>query len=136
MAKHLASPYRPGRRCTSWKKLKPWKYVPAVIIGYVPGPQGVRRLLVAAQQQGQLRFVAELESGLSAAWRQQLAGLLARRGCSEPALPCRRRALWVRPELYCQVRFVGWTRDGRLRHASFTGLLPTLETSGASLSLG
>ncbi len=136
MAKHLASPYRPGRRCALWKKLKPWKHLPAVIIGYVPGPQGVRRLLVAAQQQGQLRFVAELQSGLSAAWRQQLAGLLARRCCSEPALPCRRRALWVRPELYYQVRFLGWTRDGRLRHARFTGLLPTSEASGASLPLG
>jgi bifunctional non-homologous end joining protein LigD len=45
MAKHLASPYRPGRRCALWKKLKPWKYLPAVIIGYVPGPQGVQRLL-------------------------------------------------------------------------------------------
>jgi ATP-dependent DNA ligase len=92
MAKHLASPYRPGRRCALWNKLKPWKYLPAVIIGYVRGPQGVRRLLVAAQQQGQLRFVAELESGLSDLWRQQLAGLLARRCCSEPPVPCRRRA--------------------------------------------
>ena len=135
MAKHLASPYRPGRRSTSWKKLKPWKYLPAVIIGYVRGPQGVRRLLVAAQQQGQLRFVAELRSGLRAAWRQQLAGLLASRCCPHPVVPCRRPALWVRPELYCQVRFLGWTGDGRLRHASFTGLLPTRGNPETSLSL-
>jgi ATP-dependent DNA ligase len=51
MAKHLASPYCPGRRCTFWKKIKPWAYVPVVIFGYVPGPQGVRRLLVAAMHQ-------------------------------------------------------------------------------------
>jgi ATP-dependent DNA ligase len=127
MAKHLASPYRPGHRCTFWKKIKPWSHLPAVIFGYVRGPQGVRRLLVAAVHQGQLRFVAELASGLSAAWRQQLAGLLASRGCSSPALPCRRQALWVRPELYCQVRFLSWTSSGRLRGASFAGLLPTLE---------
>ena len=124
VAKHLASPYRPGRRCTFWKKIKPWSCLPAVIFGYVRGPAGVRRLLVAAMHEGQLRFVAELQSGLSAAMRQQLAGLLAGRGCSGPAVPCRRRAVWVRPELYCQVRLLGWTSGGRLRGASFAGLLP------------
>ena len=125
MAKHLASPYRPGRRCGFWKKLKPWSYVPAVIFGYVPGREGVRQVQVAAVREGQLRFVAELGSRMSAACRQQLAAVLAGRGCSRPAVPCTRRALWVRPELYCQVRFLGWTSDGRLRHASFAGLLPT-----------
>jgi bifunctional non-homologous end joining protein LigD len=135
MAKHLASPYRPGRRCTLWKKIKPWACLPAVIIGYVPGRQGVRRLLVAAVHQQQLRFVAELRSGLNAAWRQQLAGLLAGRGCAHAAVPCRRRALWVRPELYCQLRALGWTAGGRLRGASFAGLLADGEvppTSGSS----
>jgi len=123
MAKHRASPYRPGRRCCLWKKIKPWSYLPAVIFGLVPGRCGVRRLLVAAMHQGQLRFVAELASGLSAALRQQLAGLLAGRRCSAPAVPCRRRAVWVRPELYCQVRFRSWTCAARLRGASFAGLL-------------
>jgi ATP-dependent DNA ligase len=130
MAKHLASPYRPGRRCSLWKKIKPWACVPAVIIGYVPGQQGVRRLLVAAVQGGQLRFVAALRSGLSAALRERLAGLLAGRGCRRPVVPCRRRARWVRPELYCQVRFWGWTSAGRLRGASFAGLLPTVAEPG------
>jgi ATP-dependent DNA ligase len=132
MAKHLASPYRPGRRCAFWKKIKPWTCVPAVIFGYVPGPQGVQCLLVAALRHGHLRFVAELASGLSAAWRRQLAELLARIGCSHPALPCRRKAVWVRPELYCQVRSLGWTRGGRLRGASFGGLLPAAEVPGTS----
>jgi ATP-dependent DNA ligase len=134
MAKHLASPYRPGRRCTFWKKIKPWSCLPAVIFGYVPGRQGVRRLLVAAVRHGQLRFVAELASGLTAAWRQQLAGLLTLNGCSHPAVPCRRQAVWVRPELYCQVRFLSWTSGGWLRGASFAGLLPAADVSGTSCS--
>jgi bifunctional non-homologous end joining protein LigD len=123
MAKHRASPYRPGRRCSFWKKLKPGTTLPAVIIGYVPGRQGVRRLLVAALHQGRLRFVADLHSGLTVALRQHLARCLAPRGCSQPVVACRRRALWVRPELYCQVRFRGWTAVGRLHDASFAGLL-------------
>lgn len=133
MAKQLASRYRPGCRCSLWKKIKPWSCVPAVIIGFVPSRQGVRRLLVAAVQHGQLRFVAELRSGLSAVLRRRLAGVLADRGCPRPAVPCRRRALWVRPELYCQVRFLGWTSAGRLRGARFAGLLPIVAESSTAL---
>jgi bifunctional non-homologous end joining protein LigD len=134
MAKHLASPYRPGRRCAFWQKIKPWACIPAVIFGYVPGRQGVRRLLVAAVHHEQLQFVAELASGLRVAVQQQLAGLLAGRTCSRPAVPCRRRAVWVRPELYCQVRFLRWSAGGRLHGASFAGLLPTVKASGISSS--
>ena len=130
MAKHQASRYRPGTtRCSFWKKIKPWACVPAVIFGYVPGRHGLRRLLVAAVREGRLRFVAELHSGLNAALRGQLAGLLAGRGCSRSAVPCRRQALWVRPELYCQVRFLGWTTGGLLRGARFAGLLSTLDAT-------
>ncbi len=123
MAKHRASPYRPGCRCSFWKKIKPWRRLPAVILGYVPGRYGVRRLLVAAVHQDQFRFVAELRSGLTAALRRQLATCLAGRTCLGPVVPCRRQAVWVRPQLYCQVRYLGWTAHGTLRCASFAGLL-------------
>jgi ATP-dependent DNA ligase len=33
-----------------------------------------------------------------------------------------RRARWVRPDLVCQVKFVEWTADGRLRQPVFLGL--------------
>jgi bifunctional non-homologous end joining protein LigD len=132
MAKHLASPYRPGRRCCFWKKIKPWLCLPAVIFGYVPGRPGVRGLLVAAVWQGQLRFVADLGSGLTDVMRQRLAGSLAGRSCRHPAVPCRRRAVWVRPELYCQVRFLSWTSGGRLCGASLAGLLPDLTEPGTA----
>jgi len=29
---------------------------------------------------------------------------------------------WVRPQVVVQIRFVEWTAEGRLRHASFLGL--------------
>jgi bifunctional non-homologous end joining protein LigD len=124
MAKHLASPYRPGRRCAFWQKVKPWACLPAVIIGYVPGREGVRRVLVAAVRDGQLRFAAQLGAGLTAAVRRQLAGLLAGHSCPRPAVPCPRRALWVRPEVYCRVRCLGWAAGGEPRGARFAGLLP------------
>ena len=34
-----------------------------------------------------------------------------------------RRAHWVTPELVAELRYSEWTRDGRLRHPAFLGLL-------------
>ena len=34
----------------------------------------------------------------------------------------RKGALWVQPELVCEVEFATWTADGLIRHASFQGL--------------
>ena len=41
-----------------------------------------------------------------------------------PKMPKVRKAdvVWVRPELVCEVEFVEWTHDGRLRAPSFQGL--------------
>ena len=65
MAKHLASRYLPGRRCSAWRKIKPAEVIPCAIVGYRPARKGFRTLLVAAEIQGSLRYVAELSSGFS-----------------------------------------------------------------------
>ena len=38
-----------------------------------------------------------------------------------------RTAVWVEPELVCDVEFTEWTRDGRLRHPSYKGLRDDLD---------
>ena len=124
MAKHRASPYRPGRRCAAWKKIKPGLVLPAVILGYVPARAGVRGLFVAALGAGGLSYAAHLRGGWTGPMCRQLGALLGRRVRDRPAVPCPERGVWVDPDLYCQVRFLGWTRHGRLRGASFGGLLP------------
>src|SRR5262245_10070094 len=123
LAKHLASRYQPGRRCAAWKKFKPTGRVPAVVIGYEPGPRGVRGLHVAALCAGQLRYVACLRSGLRGPVRRRLAALLAGRVRARPAVPCPGPAVWVEPGVYCWVQGLGWTPAGRLRGARFLGLL-------------
>jgi DNA ligase D-like protein (predicted ligase) len=123
MAKHLASPYRPGRRSAAWKKIKPKRRLPCVIVGYVPGRHEFRGLLVAAPHEGKLQYVADLRVGFTEAARTEVQALLAGRERSRPVIPCPEKAVWVEPELYCQVRFLDWTSHGRLRGASFAGLL-------------
>jgi ATP-dependent DNA ligase len=36
-------------------------------------------------------------------------------------LECAEQACWVEPELYCRVKFHGWTAHGHLRDAAFAG---------------
>ena len=121
MAKHRASPYRPGRRSAAWKKIKPRQILACVIVGYRRGRNGVHSVLVAAARNGGLTYVAEVSRGFRAATRAELAQRLAARARWQPVVPCPTRAYWVEPELYCRVRFQEWTSNGRLRHPVFDG---------------
>jgi ATP-dependent DNA ligase len=123
VAKHLASVYLPGRRAAAWRKIKPARLLPCVIVGFVPGRQGFRRLLVAAPRGGQLCYVASLHAGVSRTLRAPLQAALTARVRAQPVVSCPEPAVWVEPELYCQVRFLEWTHAGRLRGASFHQLL-------------
>ena len=123
MAKHLAGRYLPGKRSSSWRKIKPTEIVPCVIIGYVRSKHGFRSLLVATHREGVLRYVAELSVGWTREERAELARRLPALARPEPIVPCRKQAIWLEPERYCRVRSLGWTRRGRLRGASFAGLI-------------
>jgi DNA ligase D-like protein (predicted ligase) len=122
LAKHLGSRYRPGKRNQAWRKIKPFRTLPCVVIGYTVSRDGIRSLLVAADRQGKLQYVAEL-TGLSDAAQGQLAPGLFRRPRRKPLVPCPKRGQWVEPELYCQVRYLAWTHQGRLRGAHYRGLI-------------
>jgi len=123
MAKHLASSYLPGKRAACWRKIKPRRLLPAVVIGWIPGREGVGSLLVAALREGVLRYVANVRTGFTSQQRRDLPRLSESRRRSRPIVPCPHRGLWVEPDLYCQVRYLEWTRAGRLRGASFRGWL-------------
>ena len=135
MAKHMASRYLPGRRSSAWRKIKPTQLIPCVIIGYVPAQDGFHSLLLAAEWQGSLQYVAQLTCGFTERLKAQLGALLARRVRRKPAIECSKRAVWVDPDLYCRVRFLAWTARGRLRGASFAGLIrrrkPELQLLGS-----
>ncbi len=74
-------------------------------------------------REGVLRYVGELSVG----WPREEWAELTRRlpglARPEPIVPCRKQAVWLEPERYCRVRSLGWSRRGRLRGASFAGLI-------------
>jgi DNA ligase D-like protein (predicted ligase) len=127
MAKQLNSPYLPARRAPTWRKIKPRLTTVCVIIGYTPGREGFSSLLVAALRENTLGYVGQLTCGFTKQQRTQLASALVKNRCTQPAVACPKRAIWVTPRLYCEVRFLAWTANGRLRGASFGRLIDTDE---------
>lgn len=125
VAKHLRSRYLPGQRGQAWRKIKPFRSIPCVVLGYTPSRRGrgFHSLHVGAALQGKLEYVAELTSGFTEEAKRQLAPRLEQLRCNRPAVNCPKRGVWVEPRLYCQVRFLEWTPSGRLRGAHYRGLI-------------
>jgi bifunctional non-homologous end joining protein LigD len=124
MAKRKSSPYRPGQRSAAWQKIKPARVLPCVIIGYTAWQGELHSLLVAGLWEGSLRYVGQVTSGFTRQAKRELARRLAQLGRQlRPIVTCSKRAWWVDAELYCRVRFLRWTVNGRLRSASFAGWL-------------
>jgi bifunctional non-homologous end joining protein LigD len=129
VGKRLASPYRPGQRSPDWRKVKAVQRQDCVIVGWTPG-KGKRAttlgaLLLAVWDAGRLRYAGNVGTGFSEAFLAELeAELRARETGARPVQPDPRirGARWVRPELVCEVEYQGWTREGRLRFASFKGI--------------
>src|SRR6516164_8382260 len=121
LAKHLASAYRPGRRSPAWKKIKPNRILPCVIVGYRVGRARLHSVLVASLHERVLRYVGEVSRGFTEQTRTELVEQLSTRPSAYPVVPCPKPAYWVEPEFYCRVRFQEWTSRGRLRHPLFGG---------------
>ena len=120
VAKRLNSPYVPGHRSDAWIKIKRRQTIPCAIIGFLPdGEHDFRSLLLAAEENGQARYVGRVGSGIDQHVRGRLIELLWPLRCDRPVVPCRHRASWVDPRVYCNVSFMERTASGHLRSPVF-----------------
>jgi bifunctional non-homologous end joining protein LigD len=129
IAKRLDSRYRPGSRSRDWLKVKNVRGQEVVIGGWLPG-KGRREgelgaLLVGYYVDGELRYAGKVGTGFNAETlkllRRRLAPLEQRSSPFTGRQP-EKGAVFVRPELVCEVAFSEWTRAGTLRHPSYQGL--------------
>jgi bifunctional non-homologous end joining protein LigD len=127
VAKDLSSPYIAGRS-KLWLKVKVHQEDEFVIAGFTR-PAGARQhfgaLLLAAYQDGKLRYVGKVGTGFD----QKTLGELYKRFQSltrkEPSLadpPREKGTTFLAPRLVAQVSFQEWTADGKLRQPVFLGL--------------
>ncbi len=145
VAKRKLSPYRVGpRRTTDWVKIKCERDDDFVVVGHVPG-SGVRKslgaLCLGAYVRGELQYRGRVGSGLSdASIRVLLEALPPLSQASYPGHgavpedPGTEQARWVRPELVVQVRYLGFTEEGRLRAPVYLGLRPDVEPKSCQAS--
>jgi bifunctional non-homologous end joining protein LigD len=124
VAKRLDSRYLPGQRNDCWLKIKRQSEILCAIIGFVPsGADDFQSLIIAAEEEGELRCVGRVGSGFNNAARKQLNQLLWSRLQRKPCVPCKFKGKWITPGLYCHVRFMEQTDNGDLRAPAFKGLV-------------
>jgi bifunctional non-homologous end joining protein LigD len=134
VAKKADSPYRQARRTRDWLKIKTHGRQEFVITGYTKG-QGRRSgrfgaLVLGTWQGRELAYAGNVGTGFTDSAIDDLLAKLRPLEQKEspfadvPKMPKVRKAdvVWVRPELVCEVEFVEWTHDKRLRAPSFQGL--------------
>jgi bifunctional non-homologous end joining protein LigD len=130
ISKLASSPYR-QLRSREWRKTKCLLEQEFVIAGYTDGTgtrTGFGALLLGVQETGHgLRYAGKVGTGFTETTLRELAARLARlerakAPFAEVPAEARRGVHWVEPKLVAEVAFLGWTRDGRLRHPSFHGL--------------
>ncbi len=134
VAKRAASPYRPGIRSHDWRKIKALCLQDCVIVGWTPGKGGrsatLGSLLLAVYDEGRLRYAGNVGTGFTHAFLADLLAKLAELEVPRPMFegfegtPRPRGARFVRPELVCEVEYLKWTQDDKLRASSFKGLRP------------
>lgn len=124
MAKRKGSLYLPGKRDDAWTKIKGSRDIYCVIIGYTPGEGGAgfKSLIVASEIDGVLKYVGKVGTGFSRRFREELFRTMERLVAAVPLVPCPEQGIWIRPELYCIVRYAEFTNAGLLRAPVFKSL--------------
>jgi bifunctional non-homologous end joining protein LigD len=134
MAKRLDSKYAVGRRTRDWLKVKAKHEQEFVIVGYTKGT-GRRAstfgsLVLGVYEGTELVYVGNVGTGFNSREIDKLLDELRplRRDTTPfrevPRMPKVRKSdvIWVEPALVCEVEFVEWTHDGRLRAPAYKGL--------------
>lgn len=128
ISKKADSRYVSGRS-VSWVKVKCSPRQEFVIGGYIPSTtgRGVGSLLLGHYHGGFLVYDGRAGTGFTHRLSVELEQMLKPRTVEKPVLQKvprehAKRAVWVKPELVCEVQFTARTSEGYLRQASFKGL--------------
>lgn len=132
VAKRKGSTYRPGQRTKDWVKIKAVRRQDCVIVGWSPG-QGTRdgsigSILCGVIRGGQLEYAGHCGTGFTQKFLEKLRSIVRPLETEEPPVPAPpsdvdlRGVHWVRPELVCEVEYLEFTSQGRMRAATFRGL--------------
>lgn len=127
VAKNQSAPYSEGRS-SNWLKVKVHQEDEFIVVGYT-APTGARRylgaLLLAAYDQGKLRYVGKVGTGFTQESLGQLSRIFQPLVRLKPSIidpPHEKNVTYVAPRLVAQIAFEEWTDDRKLRQPVFLGL--------------
>jgi DNA ligase D-like protein (predicted ligase) len=132
IAKGRGSPYLPGVRADSWVKIKGFKTLDCVVVGFTQG-EGMRvssfgALVVAAysNKSRQLQHVGNVGGGFDDRNLEMISSMLMKLARKTPTLEGHIDApspvTWLKPRLVCEVKYASITRDKKLRFPRFSRL--------------
>jgi bifunctional non-homologous end joining protein LigD len=140
MAKKEDSTYIPGARSKEWLKIKVNKRHEVVIGGYTINENTSKlfsALLVGVFDNGRLHYTGKIGTGFNDKTQQEMMKLFKpliqkeipfeeKPDVNKPSRfrpnPPRAEAVWLKPELVCEVSYAEMTSDGVMRHPSFEGM--------------
>jgi bifunctional non-homologous end joining protein LigD len=140
IAKRSESLYLPDNRSKSWLKIKVQKRQEVVIGGYTLNEGSDKlfsALLLGVFESGSLRFVGKVGTGFNEKLQREMMNqfrpLVIRTSpfsiepdVNQPSRfrpdPPKAKAVWLKPELVCEVSFTELTDEGVFRHPSFKGM--------------
>jgi bifunctional non-homologous end joining protein LigD len=142
VAKRLGSPYEPGRRSPHWLKIKNKRRQELVVGGWLPG-EGKRESTIGAllvgfhSPDGRFRYAGRVGTGFTQKALRDLEERLEplRRKTSPFATPPKppKGAVFVSPELVCEVEYTEWTSEMVLRHPAYKGLCAGMDAADVVL---
>ncbi len=140
MAKKSDSLYYPGDRSKEWLKIKTQTRQEVVIGGYTlneGSSKSFSSLLVGVYKKNKLLYIGKIGTGFTEKMQQEMIASFKPLVIEEPPFaeipdinkpsrfrpnPPKAKAVWLKPELVCEVSYRELTSDGIMRHPSFEGM--------------
>jgi bifunctional non-homologous end joining protein LigD len=140
MAKKADSIYTEGERTKDWLKIKANKRHEVVIGGYTQNEGSSKTfssLLVGVYDDGKLNYMGKIGTGFNKKMQDELMNRMKKLviqkapftevpDVNKPSRfrpdPPRASVTWVKPQLVCEVSYIGLSDEGVMRHPSFEGL--------------
>lgn len=140
IAKRATSIYLPGARTKDWLKIKANKRQEMVIGGYTineDSSKAFSSLLVGVFEGKELVYTGKVGTGFNTATQKELMKQFKKLqtkkvpfsytpDINKPSRfrpnPPNAKAVWLKPELVCEVSYAEITSDGIMRHPSFEGM--------------
>ena len=121
VGKNLESKYSPNARVSDWIKIKFFKSVDCVLIGFTQEKRIISAFLLGLYDNGQLRYVGKVGTGFTEKFLQQIFKKMSK--IIIPDSPVKNlkniNARWISPKLVGEIKYLEFTKDKILRAPVF-----------------